>query len=311
MSSQREIADFLRNLDAPDATATTPIAAQPDGATIPPAATEPKPGEVPSTPQGPIPFDVHTKALENARTKAVDGFRGQYGITPQVTPEVFQKGIGFARAIDQNPIEFMNQLAANIANHPVWGPQLRSSAGRTLATPAPQGPPGPDIEVTDANGRVVSMTFSDKRTAEREEFFRNQLKGEFSQMIQPFQQERKDRLDKEQQDALKAEADAYVAADLARVNDILDGRTDLGPKVAELMAQGVHQIDAAIRVRKEFITPTVARAAEAAVLDTQLKKVAGNTVTGSGTLASKPKIGPNSTQKELAAFLRDSDQASA
>lgn len=309
-ATQKDISDFLRKLDAPTPTALTPtIAAQPAGPTAQAAVDPTKAGD--AKPYSAPPQEQWPTVLENARTKAVDGFRSQYGITPQITPEVFQTGIGFARAINENPIAFLNQLSANIANHPVWGPQLRSSAGRTLAQPAAQGPPGPDIEVTDATGRVVSMTFSDKRIAEREAWHQAQMKGEFTQMIQPFQQERDQRLQREQQDAFQKEVTAGAESELARVNKILEGRTELGPKVADLMAQGVNQIDAALQVREQFIVPTLTAAAEASVLDTQRKKAAGNTVNGSGAPTLKRTIGPNSTQKEIAAFLRESAEASA
>lgn len=306
----KEISKFLETADAPDATTTTPVVASPDGAATVPATTAPKPGEVSSTPKGPIPFEVHTTALENARTKAVDSFRQQFGIAPQVTPETFQKGIGFARAIDANPIQFMEQLAENIRNHPVWGPQLRSSAGRTLATPAPTRPEA-DIEVRNEQGHVVGTSYSATQTAKLLEWERAEMKGEFSQMIQPFQQERDQRLQREQSDAFQKEADAGAQSELTRVNEILEGKTELGPEVAKLMAQGVNHIDAALQVRKQFIVPNAAKAAEAAVLDIQLKKVAGNTVNGSGPSASKPKFHPGMSRKEFAAALREADQATA
>ena len=256
------------------------------------------------------PKEAWPTILKNARTKAEDELRASYGITPQITPQVFQQGIAFAREINENPIAFINQLAADIANHPIWGPQLRSSAGRTLAS-APAARPEPDVQVVNAQGQVVSMTYSAERLQQVQEWDAAQRDAKLRETIDPLLKDRETRLQNEQVEQFQREVNTNAESELARVNQILDDRKDLGPKVAELMAQGVNHIDAALMVRKQFIVPTAMKAAEAAVLDTQLKKAAGNTVNGTGPTTSKPRFHPGMTQKEFAAALREADQATA
>lgn len=309
-ATQQEISSFLRKLDAPAAATPAPtIAAQPGGPTAQAAADPPKAGEVPKPYSAP-PEKEWPTILENARTKAIDGFRAQYGITPQVTPELFSTGIGFARAINTNPIQFLNELSANIANHPVWGPQLRSSAGRTLASP-PASRPEPDVQIMNAQGQVVGMTYSAERLQQAQEWDWTQREQKLNQRIQPLVSAEEKRQSDAQEAAFQKDADAGAETELVRVNEILEGKTELGPEVAKLMAQGVNHIDAALQVRKQFIAPTITAAAEAAVLDTQRKKAAGNTVNGSGPTTTTRKFHPGMTQKEFAAALREADQASA
>jgi hypothetical protein len=311
LSSLKELSSFLRKTETPDATTTsTSPVAEPGAATTAQAQEPPKPGEGTSTLKAEPPQEAWPTILENARTKAVKEFQTQYGITPHVTPEVFQKGIGLARQISENPIQFLNELAANLANHPIYGPQLRSSAGRTLAS-APAARPEPDVQVLNAQGQVISMTYSAERQQQVTEWDWAQREAKLNERIQPLISAEERRRNEADVAAFQSEVNTAAEAELTRVNDILEGKKELGPKVAELMAQGVNQIDAALMVRKQFIVPTMAKSAEQAVLDQQLKKVAGNTVSGSATQAPKKKLGPNATQKELAAFLRESAEASA
>ena len=295
-------------MDAPDASATSTPVAQPGAATTAQAQDGLKPGEV--APKVEPPKETWPTILENARTKAANDLRTQYGITPQITPQVFQSGLGFARAINENPIEFINKLAAEISNHPIWGPQLRSSAGRTLAA-APAARPEPDVQVMNAQGQVVGMTYSAERQQQVNEWDWAQREAKLNQRLQPLISAHEQQQQDVQVAAFQKEVGAAADSELTRVNEILEGNTALGPKVAELMAQGVNHIDAALQVRKQFIVPNATKAAEAAVLDANLRKVAGNTVSGSSSHTPKNTIGPNSTQKELAAFLRAQAEGTA
>jgi hypothetical protein len=261
---------------------------------------------VPGSPAVP-PEKAWPTILENARTKSANDVRAQYGNLP---PEKLREFAGIAQQMTADPIGFLNTFAAQLANHPTYGPQLRSSAGRTLAA-QPAARPEPDVQVLNGQGQVVGMTYSAERMQAVTEWDWAQREAQLNQKIQPLVSAH----EKQQQDAQVAafqkEVDTNAEGELSRVNEILEGKTELGPKVAELMAQGVHHIDAALQVRKQFITPLTAQAAVATVRADNLKKAAGNTVSGVSPQTQAKKIGPGSTQKELAAFLRERDQASA
>ncbi len=307
LKDAKDVSAFLRKAaDAPLVAATpdTPPVAQPEAATTAQAQEPVKAGEVPSATPGPIPFPQHKQILENAR-REFDTYKQRHGWAETIPQAKLQEWGTFADRVKTDLPGVIAELTQAGMNHPIWGPQLRSSAGRTLAS-APAARPEPDVQVVNAQGQVVSMTFSAETLAEVQAWDRAQMTGEFKQLIQPFQEERDTRLRDAAIAEEKRQNDAIVLRGLAQVNGILKGKHALGPKVAEYMAQGMDPIDAALKVRDEFIEPTVTEAAQAAVLETQKKKAAGNTANGSGAAALPKRL---MTEKDVADFLRAGDGA--
>ncbi len=317
---------------AADATPQPPLVADSAAAAITPPVGDGTPGAaLPKASQGPIPFEVHQTALTNARTKAVTEYRSQHGWAADVPQRLIQSGISqeqftewvqASRAMAADPVKFFSEKMAELQNHPVYGAQIRSTAGRTLAS-APAQMPQADVQVVDQAGNVVGMTYSDKQQALKDDFLRQQMTGEFRQMVQP--------LLTEQQLRIKADADQKRAAAVAEntrqlnaaaddVMTTIDGilhlpkdaskeqRDALYAKVdAEVKAKpGTRAEHAALAVYTRDILPTLQASAEATALDTQRKKAAGNTANGTGRLPANARP---TNAKELAAFMAEHEGA--
>lgn len=122
----------------------SPIAtAQPEGATIPPAgATAPVPIK-----DGPIPFDVHTRSMENARAKE-----------RQAVEQEFRQRYQPLERFNTDRMGFIADMLNEALDNPELAPQIRSLAGRALGgrngqMPAaePDQMPQPDFEDGQGN----------------------------------------------------------------------------------------------------------------------------------------------------------------
>lgn len=289
----RDLSAWMAKHDGADAPPS------PDGtAATDPAATvqaaPPKDGMSPAIDKGPIPFEVHSKALTNARTKAVDEFRHTAGV---------DKAIDFAQKINTNAPGFWREMTSELLAHPVHGAALRSDLARMFGglrqSSQPKPAPvdlSPDVEIRDDQGRVVGTTFS----AERVKALLDRAVGE---KVAPLEQERQQRRDEAARQKAATDAAAYTQrldakADevLTEIREVLDIAADtpaaqtnaLFLKVNELMAQNprmsVHT--AALQVRKTHVLPNLQGKTTQAVVDSFNKKAAGNTANGSGSSAT-------------------------
>lgn len=176
--------------DAPVATS-----AQPEGATTPPADTATSTQQTvtpavqtPSTPQGPIPFDVHHKALENARTKAVEEYRARVGWAEQISQQEYQQIRGLSQRLHTDPIAAISELIGELNQNPTHAQALRSMAARALSAARGQGEPAlpePDLAVTDAQGNVISRAYSAESQAKRDEWLISQVLAKVDERYAP------------------------------------------------------------------------------------------------------------------------------
>jgi hypothetical protein len=290
------------------ATQTTPDATVPAAPAIaaPVAPAAPVQTPTPNTP-GPLLAD-HQKILENTRVKTraevmaeVDRTIGWARHVPQ---ESFQEVAGFAQRLHQDPVGFYRWLGQELANHPQYSQQLRGTGQPTQAQE-----PQPDVEIHDGNGRVVGMTYSAQRLAEREQWLTGKVTAQVSQELRPLQQAH----ERAQQEASRAALETKVnqGADvlLARIDKILDGRKDLHTKVNDLLKSDpqLDPLDAAFRIRDEVIAPNVQATAEAKLAEQQKRKALGNTANGNGAVVA-PAVRPKNP-KELAALLANLEGA--
>jgi hypothetical protein len=302
-----QLAAHMAKLDlASSATDKAPSAVPAAAATSQPANVQPA-SVTPAPKQGPIPFDVHSTALENARTKTraevMAEVERDLGWARQVSRESLTNMSQIATQINTDPVGFLNRMAAELANHPTYGPQLRSSAGRTLAGGAATSL-DPDVTIVDDKGQPVGKTFS----AERVQAIVKQAVSEaIGREVQPLKSEYEQRQAAEKTQANLREINEKADTAIARMTEILDGRNDLWAHVDALLAQGKDPIDSALAVRKQHIVPGQTKSAEAAAADMMKRKAAGNTANGAGTstaTTARPK-----NPKELAAFMENLERA--
>jgi hypothetical protein len=301
-TNARELASFLAKTDAPESA--------PAAATTAPAATVqgqpgPDPGSTATAPRGSMLVADHQKVLANARQKeraaAQAEFDRQYGWAKQVPRESVQRMGELADRLQKDPVGFLNQLHQELAQHPTYGQQLRTTGGRLPAAAGQPGAIAPDIEVHDAQGRVVGMTYSDTMLARRDAALAQQIKAELLQTVQPL----RDAHDRAAQQARLEESARQVNAEadviLERIDSILEGRKDLYPEVNRLMTDGLDAYDAAIMVMRQHVAPARSATAQRTAVATMQKKAAGNTANGASTSVAATTRPKNS--RELASFL--------
>lgn len=301
-SSAKDIAAYLKAGEAAaDATTPqTPLVTDSAAAATTPLTTDQTAGAIdPTNAKGPIPFDVHHTALENARVKAVTEYKDKYGWAEQFKPEQRAWMLDMAQRMN-DPWAF----------HQWFGEQLSANPRTAAQRPQPAAAkPQPDVQVLDQQGNVVGMSFSAERQAELLTWERQQMTGEFKQLLQPFQQERDQRIQSERLAAQQKDLNTRADATFAHVNKILrmdslskEEQVALSGKLLKEMETTPNAIEAALTVFEREVVPTLTQKAEQTALETNRKKAAGNTATGGA--AAPATIGPHSTQKEISAYLR-------
>lgn len=289
--------------------------ASPDAATIPPA--DPTAQAVPPPPAGPIPLDVHTKALENARIKSATEAVAQRDQQWQKEAGwIFQQPAERRAAIPElvrdfyaNPAMFIANVYGQLQNHPQWGPQLRSlmgGNGNGNGHAPVSDEPQPDVQIMNEHGQAVSMGYSAARQIEREAWLKKQYFAEIDQRIAPLREDRDRRVAEQQSAEANRQINTQADQIMGRITGILDGRQDLFTHVDARVASGMDAIDAALAVRQQYIVPQQAQQATVAAADTMRRKaVAGSTANGGGSTTTP--IGRPKNHKELAALLESLD----
>lgn len=309
-ATRGELAAFLKQADgAADATTPqSPLVADPAAAPIAPP-TEPTVAGAPQSQavQGPIPFAEHKRILDNARTKAGADKLAELGLPPTFTRENAQWALDVATRINRDGLlGFHKWLSDQIAADPRYRQQL---------APQAQAPtkPQPDVEIRDERGNVVGMGYSAAKQEELLAWNQQQLKGEFAQMLHPFQQEREQRLQHEQLAAIQADQERRADTVLAQVNRILrmdtlskDDQAALGAKLLDEMSRTPNAIEAALIVFEREVVPGLEKRGQQAARDTDLKKAAANTVNGTGG-RSAPTLRPDASKEDLIKFLKQQD----
>lgn len=271
---------FARDAATQDPAATetpAPVATEPAAQTTPD-------GVPPGKPPGPIPFDAHKTALENARTKATQDaeakFAQDYGWAKQITPEQLQTWTATARAMAENPIQFLQEFSAQLRDHPVYGPKLRSEAARMLATQRSAQPPEPDVAITDEAGRVVGRTYSDAALQKRDEWLiqrvLGQVQGELSPLKQSYEAQQAEHAAAVQRQAIESEADAVIADVRAIVGDDQTALKAVSEAMDAHPEWTAHR--AAAHVFQTVLSPKFKESAKAGVLDDLKTRAAASTV---------------------------------
>jgi hypothetical protein len=264
------------------------------------------PTGVHATAKGPIPFEVHETTLKNARAKEREAanaeWRAQYGWAEQVPKETLAHWSSVAQEMSTNPVAFLERYTKELSAHPVYGPQLRSHAARTLGARQADQEPAPDVDIVDANGHVTGRTYSDKATAARDAWRERQLLAKIEERLQPLTAEREQREQAALAEARTQQLNTYADGVMEELTQILDGDVSLFEDVHQVMAQhpdwSAHR--ATLEVRKTKIVPTLESKATQKAVDALKTKAAGNTASGTGATAA-PKRPTNAA--ELAAWM--------
>lgn len=288
------------------ATTTQPSTVTPPASAIPPNADE-------NTPAPAKNLAEHKRILDNTRTKAVAEYRERFGWAEQVPKEKFDQIAAIANKLATDPIGHLQELYQSLSRHAVYGPKLRSEAGRMLANRDAE--PKPDVEIRNEQGQVVGHTYSDKALVARDAWNERRILANVRQELGPIkathEQAEKTRI----ADAREKQVTAAVDTSFNDVLEILEIADAKQPESLKLLAAVNATMDAhpdwsyeksARQVWKEQIRPTLEGKALSQALATQKQKAAGNTASGHAA-ATPMKLKPNASVKEVAAYLRTLD----
>ena len=273
---------------APPASTTSGPDGQPD-------ATAPAPESVQdvASKKGPLPFDVHTKALENARTKTraevAAEYQQRYGWADGIAPEIGTQVLDWARRAAADPLTFGTQLVEELLAHPTHGPAMRSSLGRYLATGRTNGhghdaddaEPQPDLQIPGADGQQF-LTYTDKQLAKREAWLIRQVEKKFEGRLAPIEQDRQQAATQRQADKIKQESDAYANDFATRLEKIPQFKPHFGAIVEKMTANPkLSEWEAAFEVLTETILPTLGRTEQGKLLADLKQTAVASTVSPS------------------------------
>lgn len=237
--------------------------------------------------------------LDGQRKKAVAEFRQQLGPVADFNPQQREWLIDMAGRM-RDPVAFHRWLGEQLQAHPTYGQQFRP------AQPAATKP-DPDVQIHDAAGNIVGMSYSADRQAALLKWEREQLTGEFKQLLQPFQQDRETRIAQERTDAQQKDLNTRADATMARVNKILgleslpkDEAAALGKKLLDEMSRTPDAIEAALNLFERDVRPGLEKKGQDKALETNRQKAAANTANGSGP--ASPSARPTNA-KELAKWM--------
>ncbi len=256
-----------------DGSSPSTVVASDDAAPAEAAPREPSP--TPEPPSGPIPFADHDRIVKGFHTK-LDAATKQLealGWAQQLPPGVGPEFVAMAQRAKGDPVGFLREFSAQIANDPRHQPALRSyyasmlgsrPASAPVAAPV-DGPPPPDIEVDG------HKWYSAEQQAKRDEWFTRQL----ADQLRPAIDERVGPLaDLAQQvaDARSAQqANAWADAEIAKVSKWAGFEENR----ADIAAYFDAEIAKFPREQQDQMAPVVLRDAYAAVVPQKLTATSG------------------------------------
>ena len=287
---------------SPDTAAVETAAADsttPGGETTPEASAAIAPVAAPAAtekPKGPIPFDAHSKALENARTKARDEalteWRSRYGWVEQTPAEAMAEMQRFAQLYQNDRPALIRNLITEALSDAALGDLTASELGRALssrrgtAAHADAREPEPDVQITDANGQVVGTTYSAQQLAKRDAWREAQWDAKMRQSLQPYESIRQ-----------RIEAAERQRSDEARIDSQLQeasqwpGFLDHQEAIAQALAQPNMTLE---RAYITAVVPRLATSERTKVLSELTQKPAATTVSPSG---GTPHVGKADADK--------------
>lgn len=292
----------------------TPAASAGAATTEPPAATTTEG----SPQQGAPPQERWPDILNNARTKAREEVAQQwkdYEFIRQIPAQDAREFYELAVQSQGDPIALLNLLSQRIAADPVHGQALRSFAAKQLAaargTAQSTEMPGPDLEVTDPQGNVISRTYSDQQLARLIQHVQKQTIETIEQKFAPVQQTHEAITRAQAQLQEQAQAQSW-SADLSKDFNTWPGfhpehnkaeRAQVKTRTAELVAamprekqnDPVALENAFLRAYREVVVPTLSQRAESQLLDSLKTKAAASISVNPGTAAA-------STQRRVDRF---------
>lgn len=204
-------------------------------AIAPPADVPPTDGITPE--QGPIPLERHKAVLDGAY-KERDAFKqqlDQLSWATKVDRAAVEEYSRLGQMYQADRPGFIRQLLAEASQNPELMPLVRSEAARVLGTrsqPSPVEDLSPDIPVMDANGQVVSQTYSADRV---NRIVAKAVQDAITKEVGPIRQDFQTRQAAEKAAAAQKQVDSYVSDSYSHLVDVLPGFKAHEQAIAKVM----------------------------------------------------------------------------
>lgn len=259
------------------------------------AEVAPATAAIPERPKGPIPFEAHDRAVNNARTKGKEEgaaeWRQKYGWAEQVPQADLQRWGQTADRLLSDPVKYAEDLLAELESHPTYGPQMKAQTARRLASyrqrEAATAPPQPDVQIVDANGNVVGMTFSARqlelRDQQVERAREERWQAELQRRTAPLEQMRAQAVERERRQQIEQSVDKQLSEAAAWPHF-----KQYEQQVAAEVSRGASLERAYLTVFNRDIYPNLATHERATVFGQLKNKTAAATVSPSSGTTSVP-----------------------
>jgi hypothetical protein len=239
----------------------------------------------------------------NTKLKEMRDWRESRTWAEHVDPQAFRTMSDWFVRAQRDPQAFAVGLLDELAQHPQYAAQIRSELARRLGTRSGQqapasedGPPDPDVEIVDANGRVTGRTYSDQQLAKRDAYLRKQMLAEvdakYAPHVQTLDQIRQER----ERLTLAVQADAFgksFVGELSALPLFEAHKADIAKTLQGMQLDSDHPDAvraAAYRAYHQVVGPKLLDGGKSsAVADLQRKAHAATAVSPSASASSAPR----------------------
>ena len=277
--------------------------ASPNSASVSAIATpDPRTAATAAHDQGPIPFDRHKEILESTRGKVRAELEAAY-----------REKYGWADRFHDEPYAFVESWIDQLAQHPQYSQQILAKAARMLASRRGQAPhvsdePEPDVPVMDAQGQVVSQTFSAPQFKKWHEWSMGQREEHLSARFQPLEEMRQQLARANEQQALHEQStqEARITLGALRQNPYFkQHEAKIKQALVDHEEFGANVYQAFVHVLVTDILPTLSQTEQRKVVDSLQQKAAASTVNPQGHVASqKPTFRRKDGSPDFSAAMR-------
>lgn len=297
------------------AASTADTSASPGAATTEPAQASTATAQTEPTKQGPIPFDVHSTALDNARKKAVAEYQAKYGWAESIQETEFREAVRLAQRVSADPIAHVTELIAELQAHPTHSQTLESLAAKALS--AGRGGttttmPEPDVAITDEQGNVVGQAFSAKATTALVQHAVSQALAAHRQELAPVIKTHETVTAERQKAVDAAEGDKFASGLITEVSQyphFEQHKEAIGREVARVVSAYPKDdprvndpafLEATLlRAYTRIVTPTLNASARQSVLSDLTTKATANTVSPNAPSTGSTKAVKDMSYTEL------------
>lgn len=269
---------------APNTASPSPSDGSSSAAPASSAPASPVPGPAPAASEpGPIPYARFKEV--NDQLKGLRDFREQHG---------------WVEEFHSNPVPYVEQWLDQLAGHPQYQQQVLAKVARMLASrrgqtvPAQNEEPTPDVPVMDAQGNVMSQTYSAPQLKKWQEWSWQQREAQLSERFAPLEQ-LKTRLEDMQEKAERSERSHQTAhatlTDLRSDPIFVQHEAAVKQALSEHDEWGDNVHRAYAYVLQTQVLPTFQTTAESKLLgDLKQKAMAGTVSPGVGPATQKPRF---------------------